>query len=652
MVKHKERILAYLLVASMAAVSGGCQKPAVSIAETNGSRESSVEETGTLAGKGEESMGQKSGKRGVTREAKEPEKAAISPDDFEGWSKLLNENEISEAFEKGMKEFAYKSGSAVLKEEQGNGNYSPLSLYYTLALAGCGATGETAEQILENLGIENQEELADQCRRLYQWYVYQTQRDQERMEQYGMKDYKSAISLGNSLWISDQLTINETYSNLAAEKFFASSYSVDFGNPDTGKEMGTWIGKKTNGVLKPQLSPDPGTLLAILNTLYFYGGWAEPFSPEMTKEDGFTLENGSKVTVPFLNRTEMMGAFKKGDGYTMSYLGTNNNCRMMFLLPDEGRSVGEFLENPDILKEVMETEEDEWVQGKVVWKIPKFNFGSSYKLEDTMQGMGMNKMFDSGAEFGGISPEPLMVSSIIQETHIGVDEQGVEGAAYTMIAMARGALLDNGQMAEMILDRPFLFGIQDNAHNVWLFLGVCRNPSEENKDHSLAKMGKEDGNLSLDNLAAENDLLLNSAPEIELKDQLSSTMKTFPVKSGNFSWGWKEGDEIIEMVACGNHPLDIDLKNTDRLEIPNYNGMEEVSYGIQCVVMPERVTVREWDISQLGDTQIAEPKEVDYSQQVILLKPDKVYEITAEWPKENLEKNGFFGEASYVVITD
>ncbi|MCI9559120.1 MAG: serpin family protein [Lachnospiraceae bacterium] len=652
MVKHKERILAYLLVASMTAVSGGCQKPAVSIAEANGSRETSVEETGTLTEKGEESMGQKSGKRGVTREAKEPEKAAISPDDFEGWSKLLNENEISEAFEKGMKEFAYKSGSAVLKEEQGNGNYSPLSLYYTLALAGCGATGETAEQILENLGIENQEELADQCRRLYQWYVYQTQRDQERMEQYGMKDYKSAISLGNSLWISDQLTINETYSNLAAEKFFASSYSVDFGNPDTGKEMGTWIGKKTNGVLKPQLSPDPGTLLAILNTLYFYGGWAEPFSPEMTKEDGFTLENGSKVTVPFLNRTEMMGAFKKGDGYTMSYLGTNNNCRMMFLLPDEGRSVGEFLENPDILKEVMETEEDEWVQGKVVWKIPKFNFGSSYKLEDTMQGMGMNKMFDSGAEFGGISPEPLMVSSIIQETHIGVDEQGVEGAAYTMIAMARGALLDNGQMAEMILDRPFLFGIQDNAHNVWLFLGVCRNPSEENKDHSLAKMGKEDGNLSLDNLAAENDLLLNSAPEIELKDQLSSTMKTFPVKSGNFSWGWKEGDEIIEMVACGNHPLDIDLKNTDRLEIPNYNGMEEVSYGIQCVVMPERVTVREWDISQLGDTQIAEPKEVDYSQQVILLKPDKVYEITAEWPKENLEKNGFFGEASYVVITD
>jgi hypothetical protein len=37
-----------------------------------------------------------------------------------------------------------------------------------------------------------------------------------------------------------------------------------------------------------------------------------------------------------MNRTEMMGAFRKGEGCTLSWLGTNNNCRMVFLLPDEG----------------------------------------------------------------------------------------------------------------------------------------------------------------------------------------------------------------------------------------------------------------------------------------------------------------------------
>ena len=34
------------------------------------------------------------------------------------------------------------------------------------------------------------------------------------------------------------------------------------------------------------------------------------------------------------------------------------------------------------------------------------------------------------------------------------------------------------------------------------------------------------------------------------------------------------------------------------------------------------------------------------------LKPDKVYELVAEWPEEDLEEQGFFGEARYVVVTD
>ena len=153
---------------------------------------------------------------GKTLEAKEPEKADISPEDYEGWNRLLKAQTLSGEFQKGLEQFAWKSGSQVLKDAPGNGNFSPLSLYYTLALAGCGAEGETAAQILGSLGVEDQKELADQCRRLYQWYVYQTQRDQEQMAHYGMEGNKSTIRLGNSLWISDQLPVYEDYQNLAA----------------------------------------------------------------------------------------------------------------------------------------------------------------------------------------------------------------------------------------------------------------------------------------------------------------------------------------------------------------------------------------------------------------------------------------------------
>ena len=388
---------------------------------------------------------------GKTMEAKEPEKADISPEDYEGWNRLLKAQTLSGEFQKGLEQFAWKSGSQVLKDAPGNGNFSPLSLYYTLALAGCGAEGETAAQILGSLGVEDRKELADQCRRLYQWYVYQTQRDQEQMAHYGMEGNKSTIRLGNSLWISDQLPVYEDYQNLAAEQFFASSYGVDFGDPSTGKQMGDWIAEKTKGVLAPKLEPDPATALAILNTLYFYGGWAEPFAEGDTREDAFTLEDGSQVQVPYMNQTQLDGSFKKRDGCTLSWLETGNNCRMIFLLPDEGKTVKEFLDSPEKLEVAMEAGQEGWSQGTVVWKVPKFSFGS-------------------------ISPEHLYVSSVIQETHIGVDEQGVEGAAYTMLAMECGAVLEQKETAEMILDRPFLFGIRDNAHDVWLFLGVCRNP--------------------------------------------------------------------------------------------------------------------------------------------------------------------------------
>ena len=78
----------------------------------------------------------------------------------------MEQQEVSEEFRKGLEQFAWNSGSRVLGEARGNGNFSPLSLYYTLALAGCGAEGETGAQILKNLGVGDRQELADQCRRL------------------------------------------------------------------------------------------------------------------------------------------------------------------------------------------------------------------------------------------------------------------------------------------------------------------------------------------------------------------------------------------------------------------------------------------------------------------------------------------------------
>ncbi len=152
---------------------------------------------------------------------------------------------------------------------------------------------------------------------------------------------------------------------------------------------------------------------------------------------------------------------------------------------------------------------------------------------------------------------------------------------------------------------------------------------------------------------AKADILLTSAPEIGLADPLSSTLSRFAVQSGNYSWSYMDGAETVSMVACGSHPLDTNPEKAEKLKVTRYNLMDKTPYSVSAAVAPDRMTVREWDISQLGKTDAAESATTAYEDTFLIdLKPDKVYEIVAVWDEEKLADNGFCGEASYVVITE
>lgn len=143
------------------------------------------------------------------------------------------------------------------------------------------------------------------------------------------------------------------------------------------------------------------------------------------------------------------------------------------------------------------------------------------------------------------------------------------------------------------------------------------------------------------------------APEIRLTDVLSSKKNEFPVKSGNYSLNVPDGKETHGVVACGMSPLDENQKKMDVLDIPDYNGTEEFLYQFSCDTEPSKLTVHEWDASLLGETEAEAEATMSYEDAFILqLKHGKVYEIVAEWNEEKAETNGFYGEASYVVVTD
>lgn len=146
---------------------------------------------------------------------------------------------------------------------------------------------------------------------------------------------------------------------------------------------------------------------------------------------------------------------------------------MIFILPDEGVTPQELLASPEKVKEVFETEQNSY--GEVTWQVPKFSFSSQFDLAEGLKNLGVKKAFEEDADFSRITDETVFISNIHQETHIGIDEKGVEASAFTEIQYS-GAGLPKDK-AEMILNRPFIYGIVSN-NGTLLFVGICENPVE------------------------------------------------------------------------------------------------------------------------------------------------------------------------------
>lgn len=392
---------------------------------------------------------------------------AYAFEDHDTWRQVLEQNPVDGGFIEALNEFSYKTGALILADEGRNINYSPLSLYFALSIAASGADGDTGEQLLELLGVPDKEFLARQCGNFY--------RTLYRENEIG------TLKIANSIWLDKELDgkpviFKNDFIKQAAESFYASSHSVDFASAAAGKEMADWISENTNGTLSPTININPEQILAILNTVYYSDQWIDRFDRNKTSEDVFYLSNGDEVKADFMNRTYGSAGFARGEGFTRSALGLKNAGQMVFILPDEGVSPYELIDTPEKMKQAFSGGESFY--GEVVWKIPKFSFGSKLALTDMLKSLGAVSAFTAGADFSGITDHMAYITDVMQETHIAIDEDGVEASAFTQINYS-GAALPEGR-AEMLLDRPFIYGITAEDGTL-LFAGVCQNPADRSR---------------------------------------------------------------------------------------------------------------------------------------------------------------------------
>jgi len=388
---------------------------------------------------------------------------SISFDDNDSRIENINKNSIDESYKKSLNKFSFSSASRILSGQSKNIMYSPASLYMTLSLAAIGANGTTQDEIFSVLSASGKgtDYLSEQNSKLFR-LLY--------------SDNKIAqLKIANSLWFEKELSFKDTFIDKAVRNFYASIYNVDFSDDTSGSLMSKWVSENTNGILSPKMSIDKKQILSIINTIYFKDEWIDRFNENSTKPDTFYLSNDGEIKGDFMNRTYLVHGYIKGDGFTSSSLGLKNSSNMMFILPDKGVSVDNLISTPE--KTALLFNDKESKSGKVIFQIPKFSFGNSLDLNDTLKSMGIKSAFQPEADFSGITEGKAFISNIKQQTHIAIDEKGVEATAYTKIDYA-GSAAPNNNVSEMILDRPFIFVIK-SAYDTVLFVGVINNPIDK-----------------------------------------------------------------------------------------------------------------------------------------------------------------------------
>ncbi|MGL6106968.1 serpin family protein [Romboutsia sp.] len=387
-----------------------------------------------------------------------------SYDDYDKRTDTYNKNPLNENVINNINKFTFKTSSKLLANDEENVLYSPLSLYYALAMATEGAKGQTKDELLNLLEVKDEKNLANSLGNLYR-VLY---KDNEI----------SKLKIANSIWADDEvngknINYKKEYIDTLSKDYYASLYTADFSKEETYKEMEKWIKTNTNNTLNFNETPDPDQVMTILNTVYFYDEWIRVFDKKDTKKDVFTLSNGEQIKSDYMSNTGNVSSYKIGKEYISSSLGLKNGGEMVFILPNKGENIENLISSEKKLEEIFTRDYNN--SGIVDWKIPKFSYGDSLEIKKSLQSLGIESAFNDNADFTNITNSKILISDIKQNTHISIDEKGVEASAYSQIMFDMGDMPED--RIEMNLNRPFIYGILSETGNL-LFVGVCNNPNK------------------------------------------------------------------------------------------------------------------------------------------------------------------------------
>ncbi len=388
--------------------------------------------------------------------------ALITPGEIE---KNIAYDDVSDLFRASLWSFADRTSKAALSEDnEKNALYSPMSLYYALAMLEAGSDGSTKSELSAFMALPPSIDAGSELRKLYALMA----KDQEGVSE----------QIANALWMRHDLVgekgqqVKQAWLDQLSHDFYASAFVVDFQDPKTGPLMSQWVEEQTKGKIKPDIDlSDPLLLLVLMNTLYYKAQWDMPFNESNTKQDIFYAE-GQRIADVFYMQGSFASEVMTNDRFTAAKLRLLEGS-IRFVLPAEGVDPLDLLEDKQILSEL---HQGAWDRVLLDIRLPKFEYKTKTDMLKAMDAIGLTDIVTNSPDFSKMLELDAVVSAISQETFIALDEKGVEAAAYTEVMMGETAALEPPEPMALNLDRPFLYVIEDGAGTP-LFVGIVRNPN-------------------------------------------------------------------------------------------------------------------------------------------------------------------------------
>ncbi len=339
---------------------------------------------------------------------------------------------------------------------------SPAGAALALAMVGNGAAGATRRQMANTLRLGD----------LTPSQINEA--NAALMERLSELDPKIQLRVANGIWTAKDARIRPEFIAVNHNAYHAEIAAADFGNPQTLGEINQWASRETGGKIQNFLDPplDPRLRLIVLNAIYFKGDWTIQFDKTLTRDLPFTLAGGQSIAHPRMARTGSFDYCENDDLQAARLPYGDGKISMYLFLPRHGLDA--FLQN--LNAESWERWLKSFSSRKGRLELPRFKLENKYDLTETLKAMGMPLAFGRDADFSGISPEPLMIGWVRQQTYVDVNEEGTEAAAVTGVGVRAMAVRREPPPFELIVDRPFFIALRENQTGLILFLGTILDP--------------------------------------------------------------------------------------------------------------------------------------------------------------------------------